>query len=69
MTHFADFEFKRDSRHFQPLPSGHKWVCNVSLPSWPDIVLGWRELELPSVYVCRAHAQQLGMELASGGRP
>jgi len=68
MTHFADVEYKKIGENFRdilPLPIGHQWVCNASLPSWPDILLSltnFGPLQLPSIYLCKDHAVELGLE-------
>jgi hypothetical protein len=67
MTHFADVEYKAVglNREILPLPIGHQWVCNASLPSWATILLslsGFDPLQLPSIYLCKDHAVELGLE-------
>lgn len=61
-THFADFEFRRGSDVGVRLPTGHQWVCNASLPSWPRISNTGLLEHLPSIYLCEHHASESGLQ-------
>ena len=61
-THFADFEFKRGSDVGVRLLTGHQWVCNASLPSWPGILITGLLEHLPSIYLCEHHASESGLQ-------
>jgi hypothetical protein len=58
-THFADLSFSRDAERGELLPIDHLWVCNASLPSWPDVLAMRRSI--PCIYLCTDHARELGL--------
>lgn len=58
-THFADLAFRNDAERGQLLPIDHLWVCNASLPSWPE-VFQMRQF-IPCIYLCTDHARELGL--------
>ncbi len=60
-THFADFEFRKDADHGEVLKAGHQWICNASLPSWPEILATGLLQHLPCVYLCERDALELGL--------
>jgi hypothetical protein len=60
LTHFAEFEYRSNSQ-ILPLPAGHQWVCNASIPSWIDVVLMWSKLNLRSAYLCKACIREYGL--------
>jgi hypothetical protein len=59
--HFADLEFRKGADQGQVLLAGHQWVCNASLPSWPDILVNGLRQHLPCVYLCERHAVELDL--------
>jgi hypothetical protein len=61
-THFADFEYQRGTDVGVRLPTGHQWVCNASLPSWPRILDTGLLEHLPSIYLCERHAVESGLQ-------
>jgi hypothetical protein len=60
-THFADFEFKRGSDVGIRLPTGHQWVCNAALSSWPRISNTGLLEHLPAIYLCQYHSSESGL--------
>lgn len=60
-THFAQIEFKNGADQGEVLPEGHQWICNVSLQSWPDILVTGLVHHLPCIYLCERHAVELGL--------
>jgi hypothetical protein len=60
-THFADIEFRKGADRGEVLPTGHQWVCNASLPSWPNIQATEFLRHLPCIYLCEGHAVELNL--------
>src|SRR2546425_12755514 len=59
MTHFADSEYRRDSKIFT-LPPDHRWVCNASLPSWATVLTMWYRLDIPYIFLCKLCVTKFG---------